>query len=179
VARPRASAWLARGAAFAAGVALVAGALALARPGGAASALARLRFGAEPSAGGVVATLSAAPPGTHPAQGGPWVALTFRNVGAAAAELWLPEVSGGELGFEVLDAAGRRVAGSPPGPHTDAVRMHAARLEPGEAVGIPCDLARWVDLASAAPGPLRVRAERVPVAGDPHRCRSNWVTLQR
>lgn len=170
-------------AAFLAGLAVTALALAPALyPAETYGLWCRLRYGAEPSPGGVILSLRPAPPGTAGEGAGPWVVAELHNVGGEATYAHVAERAGDELGFEAIertaDGGERAVARRALPPESAASPLHRVELGPGERLGLVVDLSRWLELPAGGPrGALRVRAERVPVAGDPHRCRSNWLWL--
>ncbi len=164
-------------AAFLAGLAVAAAALAPALyPAEVYGLWCRLRYGAEPSAGGVVLSVAPAPPAAAGEGAGPWVVVELHNVGSAPTVVNLPERPGGELSFEALTASGAPVPGRPPAMEQEAVPIHSVELAPGERLGVVCDLSRWLEVPADARA-LRVRAERAPVAGDPHRCASSWSVV--
>lgn len=138
----------------------------------------RARYGAEPSAQGIVLTLRSAESVVRGPAGGPWVQLEFLNIGREPAVLMVPERLGGELGFRATGPDGLRVAQrSGPAAATVPGRIRRHVLAPGERLGLVCDLSRWLIFPSGE-AVYAVQADRAPLARDGVRCRSNTLRLR-
>lgn len=132
-----------------------------------ARAWARARHGGVPGPTGVAIVVEPAPAGAAGAGAGPHVVVWYVNAGRAPAPVWWSEPPGEELWFEVAAAGGDTLPPARgPGDATVAapVRVRRTWLEPGERLGVVCDLSRWAALPG--PGVYEVRAERAPL-GDP------------
>lgn len=165
--------------AFALGATLTSGAVVLGlRPDLVWHPYFRWRWGALPSRG-VVMTLATAPAEVRGAGPGPWLQVAMHNVSGAPQTLVFQDPLGEQLGFEVTDAAGRRLPPRlKPGDPVEARPLREHVLVPGARLVWVVDLARWVELSG--PGPYRVQASRSPILGgerDGHRCRSNAIAV--
>ncbi|MCO5165661.1 MAG: hypothetical protein M9894_04740 [Planctomycetes bacterium] len=132
-----------------------------------ARAWARARHGGVPGPTGVALVLAPAPDGTAGAGPGPHVVVWYVNAGRAPAPVCWSDPPGEELSFEVTPAGGEAlppVRGPGDATVSAPVRLLRRWLEPGERLGVVCDLSRWVTLPG--PGVYEVRAARAPL-GDP------------
>lgn len=143
----------------------------------------RLRYGGEPSAGGLVLTLHPCPPALRGSGAGPWVLAEFRDVSGRGAALYLAERAGEELSFEAWDAEGQPLAA-----RADPARVGQARalwrhlIPPKGSLALPLDLSRWVEVPSEWQSlTLRLRRARIgpPPAGDGHTLSSLPFRLTR
>ncbi|MGE0713658.1 MAG: hypothetical protein AB7N76_29585 [Planctomycetota bacterium] len=137
----------------------------------------RWRYGAAPSANGLVLTIAPAPPGTEGEGPGPWLALELHNIEDQSTVVQLLDPPGDEWIFRVEDAQGRRLppAGGPE--RQDPVRpLRQLTLPAGARTSLVVDLSRWVAMPPG-PGQVRVVVTKMDFGaavalGDGHRCES-------
>jgi hypothetical protein len=142
---------------------------------------AQLRFGVEPSPGGLVLELEPLDasmitaldrgPGAAGAgdSSGPWFLLWIVNTSASPVQLWHGDRAGDEVSVEVIPVDGQPgppADAPPPGwsPTTTARPLSATWLGADERIGLPVDLGPW--LAGRAPGRYWVVVTRL-AQGDP------------
>ncbi|HBP20158.1 MAG TPA: hypothetical protein DEA08_20505 [Planctomycetes bacterium] len=164
-------------AAFAAGLALAGlAALPFLFPAQAFALWCRLRYGGEPSAGGLVLRVSPAPPGTAGEGPGPWLLLELENLGGTPTTLTQPEPLGEEWSFRVRDPQGREITPRPldPGRIGTSRPLQQLRVPARGRLGLVADLSRWVELPG--PGRYLVQARRADLR-DGHGLRSlpAWI----